>query len=130
MKWHYEQLDKLMGEWESTAKIKDGESEEIVRLPNLAEAIREIFTLILHNHTRVDTTLNIVTHIMIENAAIKQQGSKCFKAVMAIIDWMSLQHKEEIEEIPLTFDPSKSGKFKVSQKAICNRKGFCTFTHQ
>jgi hypothetical protein len=114
--WHYERLDELMGEWESTVKLKSknekGEDvEEILRLPNLAEATSEIFALTMQTYTRTDTILNIATRILLESAAMKQQDFKSYKAIMAMVDWMNFATKEEKQDMPLLCNPSKPKSF-------------------
>lgn len=114
--WSYERLDELMGEWESTVKLKTkndkGEDvEEIIRLSNLAEAISELYSLSIQSYTRTDTILNIVTRVLLESGTIKQQDFKTYKAIMSIVDWMNFSIKETSEEMPLTFDPSKAKNF-------------------
>lgn len=106
--WQFERLDELMGEWESSVKIKDGEEEEILRLPNLAEATSEIYALALQNFQRNETILNIVSRVLLESASIKQQDFKTHEAVLAIIDWMNFETKDKILDMPLLCNPAKA----------------------
>ena len=105
--WQFERVDEIFGQWSVPIKI-DGEIEgsprsEIVQLPNLAEAVGEIYSILLNNSANSEKILNLSVKNLIEAGEIRVNSAKNFFAIVAILDCLGANVKETGESIPLSF---------------------------
>ena len=108
--WFAERFDEVMGEFEITIQVNDPDDDKknhTVRLPNLAEAVAEMFAMMVHANMNNDLILNIVNRSLIEAGQIKQAEFKTFSALNAVIDYIGFHGETGIEEMPLTFKPGE-----------------------
>jgi hypothetical protein len=107
--WNLEQFDAVLGPWQQKIEIVDSDLEQpgnqskTVRLPNLAEAISEIFILAFDAKTTNDTTLNFLTRLALEQAAIKKEVVVTQKWAEVIADYLGPKTKEVQADLPLLF---------------------------
>lgn len=113
MEWITERMDELIGEFEITVEIKDtdltkaGDQSQTIRLPNMAEAVGEMYSLLIQNQVTNELILNITNRTLVESGQIKQQGFKDYRALLALIEYINFPHKEVVENMPLTFTPGQ-----------------------
>ena len=111
--WFAERFDETIGEFEITIEIDDadlskkGDQKQTIRLPNLGEAIAEIFSLLIHSKINNDLMLNIVNRNLIESGQIKQSEFKIFSALNALIEYVGFPTNSTSEKMPLTFKPGE-----------------------
>lgn len=112
--WYIERFDEIMGQWEIPIEIKDsdpskpGEQPLGIKLPNMAEAIAEMFTLCLQTNINSETMLNIATRTMAEVGADKQQNFVSFKLLQSLTDWVGFKQKDISLKMPLLFTLNKT----------------------
>lgn len=108
-----QRFDEVMGQFEIDIEIEDtdlaqaGNQSQRVKLPNLAEAIAEIFTLNFQSYINSELLINIANRTLIESGQIKQQDFKNHAAIQTIIDFLGYNYTEENREMPLSFTPGK-----------------------
>jgi hypothetical protein len=107
--WFLEQFDAVLGPWQQKIEIVDtdleqpGNQSKTVRLPNLSEAISEIFLLAFDAKTTNDTALNFLSRLALEQVAIKKELFVTQKLAEVIIDYLGPKTKEVKAELPLLF---------------------------
>ncbi|WP_155823746.1 hypothetical protein [Gloeocapsa sp. PCC 7428] len=112
--WYFERFDEIMGQWEIPIEIKDsdpstpGDQPKGVKLPNMAEAIAEIFTLNFQSYINTETILNIAVRNLIETGTDKQQNFVTYKLLQSLTDWVGFKQKDIKLEMPLSFNPGKT----------------------
>lgn len=112
--WYVERFDEIMGQWEVPIEIKDsdpttpGDQPKGFRLPNVAEAIAEMFLLCFQSYTNSEIVLNMALRNLIETGADKQQNFITYKLLQSLTDWAGFKQKEIKLEMPLTFTPGKT----------------------
>lgn len=91
-----ERFDEVIGEFEINIEIKgDDKASTTLKLPNLAEAVAEMFTLIIHSNMNNELILNIANRILAESGQIKQTEFKTHSALTALIDYTGF-HTEHL----------------------------------
>ncbi len=114
LSWYVERFDEIMGQWEIPIEIKDsdpstpGDQPKGVKLPNMAEAIAEMFTLNFQSYINTETILNIVVRNLIETGTDKQQNFVTYKLLQSLTDWAGFKQKDIKLEMPLSFNPGKT----------------------
>jgi hypothetical protein len=109
--WQFGRFDELMGQWEIPLKIKDadptveGDQPEFIKLPNLAEAIAELFGLTVQSAINSETLLNLSIKALAETGQNKQQGFRTYKLLEALSDWFGVELEEKKFNLPLSFTP-------------------------
>jgi hypothetical protein len=103
-------LDSILGEWEIPVTLTNTDfsnnastNTKVVRLPNLAEAIAEMYSLQWQTHTINEILLNMLTRSMVETGNVKQITFKNHAAITAMIDWMNFNHSDNVEPMDLLF---------------------------
>lgn len=113
--WHLLQMDAMIGKFPLKIKIKDadldeeGDQEKEVILPNLAEAIAEIYGQASIASIATGTLVNIATRNLIESGAIKKSSIQTFFWAEAIADYLGFQVEEHYEKVPYAFNPKEVG---------------------
>lgn len=109
-----EYFDEVSGQWEVAVEVKDSDPSKLgdqpkgIKLPNLAEAIAEMFTLCLQTNINSETLLNVATRSLIETGTDKQQNFVNYKLTQAIADYLGFKTKEKKVDLPLLFTPEKT----------------------
>lgn len=110
--WYIDQFDKIMGQWTVDIKVKDvdpltpGNQEQTITLPNLAEAIAEIYGLLLQQNINSTVALNFESRTLSEAGLTRQAAIKAFRAIETIIDYIGIDVIEKEELIQHSFDPN------------------------
>ncbi len=107
--WFAERFDETVGEFEITIEVddadltKEGKQTQTIRLPNLAESIAEMFSMMIHFNINNELILNIVNRTLIESGQIKQSEFKTYSALNALIDYVGFHTSSEVQKMPLSF---------------------------
>ncbi len=121
--WYIERFDEIMGQWEIPIEVKDsdptkpGDQPVGFRLPNMAEAIAEMFGLMLQTSINTQIGINMQTRTMLEVGQNKQQGFKSYMLVLAIADHLGFDYKEVKHKIPMLFDITQTQLDKLLQES-------------
>lgn len=113
LEWYVKRFDELMGQWEIPIEVKDsdpttpGDQGLGFKLPNMAEAIAEMFLLLLQTSINTETLLNMNTRTMIEVGQDKQQNFKAYMLMDAIADYLGFKYEEKKHKLPMLFDINK-----------------------
>lgn len=105
--WQSRQLDAWFGEWATTITVKsqDGKKEEEIHLPNLAEAIGEMFSLLFNVNLLSEHTTQIQIKQMAELAKLFNQGLLTHDHAVAISKFLGYSGETKTEQIPLPYSP-------------------------
>ena len=112
--WYVERFDEIVGQWEIPIEIKDtdpttpGDQQQTIKLPNLAEAIGEMFTLSFQSYINSEVLLNFALRNLIETGTDKQQNFITYKLLQSLTDWVGFKQKDIALEMPLTFTTNKT----------------------
>lgn len=121
--WYIERFDEIMGQWEIPIEVKDtdptkpGDQPVGFRLPNMAEAIAEMFGLMLQTSINSQISINMQTRTMLEVGQNKQQIFKSYMLVLAIADHLGFDYKEIKHKIPMLFDINQTQLDKLLQES-------------
>lgn len=119
--WYVRRFDEIVGQWEIPIEIKDtdpttpGDQPQKIKLPNMAEAIAEMFMLLMQISIDGQTALNIATRMMFDGGQDKQQNFMTYKLVDAVADFLGFDFKYVEREMPLMFTPGKSNYSEILQ---------------
>lgn len=114
LSWYVERFDEIMGQWEIPIEIKDsdpskpGDQPVGIKLPNMAEAIAEMFTLCFQTNINSETLLNIAIRNLAETGADKQQNFISYKLLQSLTDYMGFKQKDIKLKMPLLFTLEKT----------------------
>lgn len=112
--WYIERFDEIVGQWEIPIEIKDtdpttpGDQSQIIKLPNIAETLAEMFQLMFLTNINSEVVLNIVMRNLAETGADKQQNFVTYKLLQSLTDWVGFKQKDIQLEMPLTFTLNKT----------------------
>ncbi len=121
--WYVERFDEIMGQWEIPIEVKDsdptkpGDQPVGFKLPNMAEAIAEMFGLMLQTSINSETLLNMNTRALLEEGQIKQQGFKTYMMAQAIADHLGFEYKDTKHKIPMLFKVGEEELDKLLQES-------------
>lgn len=125
--WYVKRFDEIMGQWEIPIDIQDndlltqGNQSVKVKLPNIAETMAEMFTMLLNLNVVNEVQLNMGTRILAEAGADKQQNHKAYMAIESIIEFLGYKTKETPQVLDLTFSPGETDLSKILQeKSVLN----------
>jgi hypothetical protein len=112
--WCIERFDEIMGQWEIPIEIKDsdpskpGDQPIGIKLPNMAEAIAEMFILCFQTNINSETALNLAMRNMSETVADKQQNFITYKLLQSLTDWVGFKQKDINLKMPLNITLNKT----------------------
>lgn len=112
--WYVERFDEIMGQWEIPIEIKDsdpskpGDQPLGVKLPNMAEAIAEIFTLAFQTNLNSETLLNFAVRTAAETVTDKQQNFITYKLMQSMAEWAGYKQKDIKLKMPILFSLGKT----------------------
>ena len=107
----FERLDELFGQWDIPIEIDDmepfieGKQSKVIRLPNLAEAVGEIWAEL--KSTKLEQTVHhqTSTRALVTSGQNFQIGWQNQMKLDAIISFLGFAYKEKTEKIPFFFNP-------------------------
>lgn len=96
--------DERWGQWRVKIEVKnkEGESKE-VNLPNLAEAIAEIYGLLLQLIVNSQSNQSFNVKNLVETGLVRQQVAKSSRDLKVILDVLNFDYEEDTEDLNLTF---------------------------
>ncbi|MGB3652950.1 MAG: hypothetical protein WBA41_17275 [Rivularia sp. (in: cyanobacteria)] len=109
--WYVERFDEVVGQFEIPIEIEDadltkeGNQKLEVKLPNIAESIAEMFTMLLNLNIVNEVQMNMNTRLLAEMGADKQQNFKSYMALEAIVEFLGFSYRDATTKLPLTFTP-------------------------
>lgn len=112
--WYVERFDEVLGQWEIPIEIKDsdpskpGDQPLGVKLPNMAEAIGEMFSLAFQTNLNSEVLLNFAVRNAAENMTDKQQNFITYKLLQSLTDWVGYKQKDTKEKMPMLFTLGKT----------------------
>jgi hypothetical protein len=112
--WFVERFDEVVGQWEIPIEIKDsdpskpGDQPVGIKLPNIAEAIAEMFILCFQTNLNSETLLNMTMRVMGDGAADKKQNFVSYKLLQSLTDWVGYKQKDINMKMPLLFTLGKT----------------------
>jgi hypothetical protein len=110
--WFVRRFDEIVGELKIYIEVKDvdptkpGDQPQGIVLPNFAEAIAEMFGLLLQISINSETATTLLIKILVESGAAKQQGFTNFSYVKAIADYLNFKREDKTAPIQLSFTPN------------------------
>lgn len=124
--WYIQRFDEIMGQFEINLEVAkpDKEGETIpIKLPNMAEAIAEMMTLMFQTSINSEILVNLCNRTLIETGQNKQQEFKNHMAINSLIEYFGFGIKETAETMPLTFTPGETSFSKMLQETNISVKG-------
>jgi len=121
--WYVTRFDEIMGQWEIPIEIKDsnptkpGDQPVGIKLPNMAEAIAEMFTLCFQTNINTETLLNAAIRNLAETGADKQQNFITYKLLQSLTDWVGYKQKDIKAKMPLLFTLNKTRYDQILQES-------------
>jgi len=112
--WYIERFDEVVGQFEIPIEIKDadilkdGDQPVTIRLPNIAEAIAEMFMLLFQSQVNTEVLINMMTRSMIEGGQDKQQNFISYQLLLSLVDWAGFKTKDVRKDMNLLFTPGKN----------------------
>jgi len=111
--WQAQRLDEIFGEFEISCTITNSDVpqgsqpiNQTVRLPNLAEAVAEIYTVAVQSKIDNELILNLINLQLAEAASDKQQNFASYQILNAILDWLNIPTTQTTKEMQLAFTPA------------------------
>jgi hypothetical protein len=111
MAWQATRLDEVLGEFEIRVQVSHPDIKnkktvtDTITLPNLAEAVAELFTVITDMATSVQIILNITNRMIIEVGTLKTSEFRNYNAVLSIIDYLGFNYTQSVDNVPLLHTP-------------------------
>lgn len=104
-------LDNVTGRYPIKIKVKDadatqeGDQSVTLDLPNQAEAIAEMFGLVLQIRTETDAILSAAIRALTEAGAAKQAATIAVDYGRANAEFLGYEGKQKIRNVPFAFTP-------------------------
>lgn len=117
-----ERFDEVVGEFEipieieDTDLIKEGNQSLTVKLPNIAEAIAEMFMMAMNLNIVNEVQINAITRILAETGADKQQNLKSYMMLEAIVEHLGFSYDDKTIKLPLTYTPGAESLQEILQE--------------
>ncbi|MGB3761272.1 MAG: hypothetical protein WBA07_33675 [Rivularia sp. (in: cyanobacteria)] len=111
--WYIERFDEIVGEFEIPIEVEDsdllkgGNQTVKFKLPNIAEAIAELFLMVMNINITNEVQLNVAMRTLTEAGADKQQNYKSAMMLDAIVEYLGFAYKDVPQKLPLTFTPGE-----------------------
>jgi hypothetical protein len=115
--WIADQLDALLGQWPAKVRIKtrdkagnqvkgkDGKEGELVDLPNLAEGMAEMLTLLFNVNILTEHNHQMQIKSIIENFKDFNQNTMTYDHVVAISKFLGYHGETYTDKINIPFNP-------------------------
>lgn len=121
-------LDDLMGYFPLEIEIEDsdlteeGNQKQEIKVPNLAEALRELIGLVLVLKTESSANLSATLRTLIEAGSAKQAAILAHDYGEATADFLGYEIKQVEKNVPFAFTPGKQKIEEMLQEAIVKVK--------
>lgn len=102
-------FDEIMGQWEIPIEIKDtdpnepGDQPKGVRLKNVAEALADLYAVMIDSYVINQQLLQVGSKNLIETGLTKQNVVQNYYALLCLIDFFGFKYKEIDAKVPLSF---------------------------
>ena len=115
-------LDGVTGEYDITIEVEDisstqeGNQSQTFKLENQAEAIAEMFGMLINNSMNSELTVQLIVKTLIECGVLRQQLHNTQSHVKAMSDYFGYRADEKNESVPFTFtvpDSDNINEFKM-----------------
>ncbi|NEQ64956.1 MAG: hypothetical protein F6K21_05540 [Symploca sp. SIO2D2] len=112
--WLFERIDEVSGQYPIEVEIQDidpektGDQKEKVTMPNIAEALAEIFGLSMQAAINSEVLVSLAVKNLVESGEIKTLGSKNFFALDLLTEYFGVDFKNSKIELPLSFTPGSN----------------------
>ncbi|NER49236.1 MAG: hypothetical protein F6J92_21580 [Symploca sp. SIO1A3] len=109
--WFFKRFDEVMGQWEVPIEVKDtdpekeGNQKEDLILPNLAEAVGEMFGLILQLSINSEVIFTLASKSLVESGQGKSTSTQNNYLLEALLDYLGVDLEAKKDSIPLSFTP-------------------------
>lgn len=120
--WYVQRFDEVVGEFEipieveDTDLLKEGNQTVKFKLPNIAEAIAELFLMVMNINITNEVSLNVAMRTLAEAGADKQQNFKSAMMLDSIVEYLGFKYKDESKKLPLTFTPGEEVLTRILQE--------------
>lgn len=111
--WYIKQFDALLGEFPITIEIEDsdplqqGNQTKKIELPNISEALAELFGLAVSGSTNADLSINFLMRLASEVIATKNSSLITQDYVKANAAFLGYRGNPKAREINYSFNPAK-----------------------
>lgn len=128
--WIAKNFAELMGQWEIPIEIEDndpltaGNQKQTIRLPNLAEAIAELFGLAFNSNLQTSLILNTTIRTLQEAGHTKQQALLAHLYSRANAEFLGYEASEKQIEIGMAFTPGEEDFARFLQESTQKMKGW------
>lgn len=128
--WLGKNLDALCGKYPIEIKIEDsdidqeGNQEQNVKIPNIAEALAEIVGYLLVLRAESDANLNATIRALTEAGAAKQSAIIALDYAMANAEFLGYKGKQVNHKVPFTFKPGEERLDKMLTNNYVEVKGW------
>lgn len=107
--WQSRQLDAFFGKWGQKIKVKDSDgNDEEICLPNLAEAIAELYALAINVNINSENILQLNVKALAELLKLFTMETLSHDYVVSIAKYLGFNGKTSSENIPISFTPNAS----------------------
>lgn len=112
--WYIERFDEIMGQFEIPIEIKDsdpttpGEQPIGIKLPNIAESLAEIVTLLFTINMNSEVLVSMGFRTLLETGQDKQQNFISYKLLLSLVDYLGFKYRETEMDLPMMFTPGKT----------------------
>lgn len=126
--WFYKNLFGIIGQFGVNFELTDtqpgqpnpdgtpGEAKTTttnIKLPNIAEAIAELFGLVTHVNLTVESMMNANLRTMLDVGSSKQQTFSTHMYIEALCDYFGFSHKDITKKMALGFKPGETDLVKL-----------------
>lgn len=124
------QLDALCGKYPIDIEIEDsdlteeGNQTQQLAIPNIAEALGEIVTLLLVLRSESDANLSATIRAMIEAGAAKQAATLATQYGAANAEFLGYKGKQTSENLAMAFDPREERLDRILKEVEIPFKGW------
>jgi hypothetical protein len=124
------QLDALAGKYPIDIEVQDvdltqaGDQTQQLKIPNIAEALGEILTLLLLLRSESDANLSATIRAMIEAGASKQAATLAVEYGAANAEFLGYKGKQVNRDLPMSFDPTKERLDEILKEKVIPFKGW------
>lgn len=128
--WFVKQFDALVGQFPITIEIEDtdlaeaGNQTKKIEIPNIGEAIAELFNLASNSAINSDLAINFLTRIAAETMGAKNAALLAQEYSKANASFLGYQSKEVGREVEYAFNPKNIKDQSSFSEFLQNGKGY------
>lgn len=98
--WAEANNDARQGQWHQSIKVEDG-GEEVVVLPDMAQAIKEVVILQSETIKTLSMVLDICMKTLMETSSTKVQASRAYMLARDIQEYLDYETVQKSHQVPL-----------------------------